>query len=54
MFIFYEFRPFYIDNARVIYRKIRYILFVRFDYLTAKTIKIVVFCDVTPCSMVKV
>ena len=24
MFIFYEFRPFCIDNARVIYRKIRY------------------------------
>ena len=23
MFIFYEFRPFFIDNARVIYRKIR-------------------------------
>jgi len=26
MFIFYEFRPFCIDNARVIYRKIRYII----------------------------
>ena len=25
MFIFYEFRPFCIDNARVIYRKIRYL-----------------------------
>ena len=25
MFIFYEFRHFFIDNARVIYRKIRYI-----------------------------
>jgi hypothetical protein len=27
MFIFYEFRPFYTDNARVIYRKIRYIIY---------------------------
>ena len=27
MFIFYEFRPFCIDNARVIYRKIRYFIF---------------------------
>ena len=26
MFIFYEFRPFFIDNARVIYRKIRYVI----------------------------
>jgi len=25
MFIFYEFRNFCIDNARVIYRKIRYL-----------------------------
>jgi len=25
MFIFYEFRPFFIDNVRVIYRKIRYL-----------------------------
>jgi len=24
MFIFYEFRPFCVDNARVIYRKIRH------------------------------
>jgi len=31
-----------------------YVLIVRFDDLAAKTIKIVVFCDVTPCSMVKV
>ena len=27
MFIFYEFRPFCIDNARFIYRKIRYLKF---------------------------
>jgi len=31
-----------------------YVRSVRFADLAAKTIKFVVFCDVTPCSMVKV